>query len=231
MVTACGTKMSIIGSTKTHGRCNGMKKEVEALIAQRLNHKMIVSWKDCISFGLLHKDFLLPQSAGNINFIHRGKAKRLAHTDEHKVLNEHRMQEALYIPPAKIDVDLKGETPYKALTTRQIPLRYQAKAEEHIADIINKGRITKVTEPHKWCSHAFFVPKPGGNIDLVTDLSPVNRHIMTNTGNPANSTNLRTNTDPAGWRIFKTDHVPPILRPVQTPHHTKKPNNTSQGMD
>ena len=141
-------------------------------------------------FGLLHKYFPLPPSAGNVNFIHRGKAKRLTYTDDKKVLNEHRTQEALYIPPAKKEMDLQGETPYKASTTRQIPLRYQAKAEAHIADLIKKGRIAKVTEPNKWCSHTFFVPKPGGNIHLVTDLSPVNRHIRTNTENPADSTTL-----------------------------------------
>ena len=63
-------------------------------------------------------------------------------------------------------------------TTRQIPLRYQTKAEAHIEDLITKGRLTKVTEPYSCFCHSFFVPKPVGKIDLVTDLSPVNRNIQ-----------------------------------------------------
>ena len=54
---------------------------------------------------------------------------------------------------------------------------------------MQKGRIKKITESHRWCCHTFFVPKPGGKIDLVMDLSPVNKHLQRRTRDTADDSN------------------------------------------
>ena len=127
---------------------------------------------------MLHSTFLLPPSAGIVTFIYN-TAETLVQDMTSNIPAE-QMHQALFIPPASIKYNYKGKKPYKASTIRQIPLRYQTNTEAHIEDFISKGRITKVTQPHKWCCHVFFVPKPVGKIDLVTDLSPVNKHIRNN---------------------------------------------------
>ena len=90
---------------------------------------MIISWKDCIRFKLLQKNFLLPPSVGNISNINSRKAGGLADHNKHCVPKEQPTQEALHVLPAEIEINLKGTKPYKASTTSQIPLGYQASAE------------------------------------------------------------------------------------------------------
>ena len=84
----------------------------------------------------------------------------------------------------------------------------QTKAEAHVEDLIQKGKIPKVTKSHEWCSHAF-VQKPGGQIDLVTDLSPLNRHI--------------TNTPRAG------DTIPIISGPLRNSKHYQRMHTYTTG--
>ena len=67
LVNASGDKMPIIGTTTMIAGYSGVTQPLKALIAECLTHDMIVSWRDCIKFNILHKIFLLPPSAGNIN--------------------------------------------------------------------------------------------------------------------------------------------------------------------
>ena len=83
MVTASGDQMSIIGSSQTHATCNGKKTEIEALIAQRLTHDMIVSWKDCVSLGMLPVTLPLPPPTRHKRSYKTRPAKNLLRRIKH----------------------------------------------------------------------------------------------------------------------------------------------------
>ena len=59
--------MPITGTTTTIASYNSVKKPLSALVAKRLTHDMIVSWRDCIRFNIIPSTFPLPPSTVNIN--------------------------------------------------------------------------------------------------------------------------------------------------------------------
>ena len=49
--------------------------------------------------------------------------------------------------PAKVKLKDIKIIPYRASTTRQIPILYQGQANTYVKKLIDQGIITKVTEP------------------------------------------------------------------------------------
>ena len=83
-MTASGDQMKIVWSSHTIARCNGRKSEIEALIAQDLAHNMVISWKNCVSLGMITESFPLPPSAGFVNSIdHTPQAENLERGNSH----------------------------------------------------------------------------------------------------------------------------------------------------
>ena len=78
----------------------------------------------------------------------------------------------------KMHVNVKaGTTPYKVVTSRRIPLRYEKKAKNCIAEMIDDKIIMRETGHTPWCAPGFFVGKPNGEVRPVIDYTKLNKHI------------------------------------------------------
>ena len=72
----------------------------------------------------------------------------------------------------------KDARPVYCSAPRKVPVRFEAEAEATVKELLRKGVIAQVTEPTRWCSPAFFVPKPDGKrVRLVTDYTKLNEFI------------------------------------------------------
>ena len=69
------------------------------------------------------------------------------------------------------------QRPTKVLTARAIPINYCDEADKLINKMLAEGIITPVTTPTDWCAPAFFIPKTGGGLWLVTDFTGLNRRV------------------------------------------------------
>ena len=79
-----------------------------------------------------------------------------------------------------MDIHLNDRTdilPTKLTTTRPIPLHFQEEADQIVNKVLAEGIIERVTQPTTWCSPAFFVRKPGGGLQLVTDFTGLNKRV------------------------------------------------------
>ena len=72
----------------------------------------------------------------------------------------------------------KDARPVYCSAPRKVPVRFEAEAEATVKELLRKGVIAQVTEPTRWCSPAFFVPKPDGKrVRLVTDYTKLNEFV------------------------------------------------------
>ena len=83
--------------------------------------------------------------------------------------------------PMKTDTPMhihikEGASPKKVTTARQVPLRYESKAEKTVQELIQRGVIVPANKTTDWCSPAFFVPKGDKiRVRLVTNYTEVTR--------------------------------------------------------
>ena len=68
-------------------------------------------------------------------------------------------------------------TPKRILTARQVPHHMQAEVDKEIDRLLANDIIAKVDEPTPWISPAFFVPKHGSSVRLVTDYTALNVYV------------------------------------------------------
>ena len=72
-----------------------------------------------------------------------------------------------------------GYKPFKVFTARRTPLHFKQQASKLISQLEASGVIVKVppSENVEWCSPGFFIPKPNGDVRLVTDYKHLNQFI------------------------------------------------------
>ena len=77
---------------------------------------------------------------------------------------------------ASVHIHLKpNAVPFRISVARQIPLRFQAPAEQSIKQLLDAHIITPCDTPAEWCSPGFFVVKGDGkSVRLVTDYTKLN---------------------------------------------------------
>ena len=76
----------------------------------------------------------------------------------------------------------RDDPAYKPLwvtIARKTPLHFKKAADSLIKRLETSGVIVKVpaNEKVEWCSPGFFVPKPNGEVRLVTDFKKINQFI------------------------------------------------------
>ena len=145
--------MHTSGYTHLNASFQGSTTTTKALIADRLSHNMILSWQDCIKLRIVPMTFPLSTHLGQVAEIHnKAEAIRDKQIRDHLGDISHNK---ILTDPTKINLRDTKITQYRASTTRQIPLRYQAQADAYINKLIDQGIITKVSQPTPWCCHIF----------------------------------------------------------------------------
>ena len=101
-----------------------------ALIANRLSHDMILSWQDCIQLKIVPETFPLPSNLGQVNEIHN-KVETIKETltNKFEIIRDDISLSKILTDPIYTKLWDTKITPYRASTTRQIPLRYQAQSK------------------------------------------------------------------------------------------------------
>ena len=69
IVNASGEKMKMIGQVILTINHRGKTIKAHSLVAEKLCHEMLISWKDCIQLEIIPKCFLLPPETGHVNEI------------------------------------------------------------------------------------------------------------------------------------------------------------------
>ena len=62
--------MKISGQTNLKASYRDRTTSSTALIAKRLSHEMILSWRDCVQLRIIQRLFPLPENTGQIKEIH-----------------------------------------------------------------------------------------------------------------------------------------------------------------
>ena len=192
--------MATSGFAKLNTTLQGKTTQITAILADYLSHDMLLSWKDCIALNIIQSNFPLPTHVA-ANVESEASAIKNILCNEYSILRDEITSELIKTPPIKVKLKDGPIKAFKATTTRQVPLRYQNKADKHVSHLINKRVITKVSEPTDWCSHAFFVPKANGDVRLVTDFSPLNKYIERPT-HPFPSTKDILQSIPSEAKVF-----------------------------
>ena len=94
-----------------------------ALITDKLSHEMILSWRDCIQQQIVPQPFPLPNQEGQINEIQsEAEAIKEAITNKFNIIRNNISHNKILTEPGKVKLKDTKIIPYRASTTRQIPI-------------------------------------------------------------------------------------------------------------
>jgi len=179
LFTADGKRMPCEGEIKFTARCAGQTAEINAIVSSALQDEILVSWHDLQSLGIISKEFPAPIHAKQI-ITDFSKLMETFATEFEDVMRDTLSNEPMSGEPMVIRLkDNVDIVPRKCLTARQVPLHWTEEANKIIEKAVSDGVIEPVTEPTKWISPAFFVPKEGGKngLRLVTDFTQLNKFV------------------------------------------------------
>ena len=195
MRAANGSSMTLSGRTELLVTPPPLKKptKLSFLICKDMTDEIILSWSDCVTLGILSKSYPLAvhneckktassstdSSAEQKSF---NELKEVLTSEFPDVINDEINPRPMKGGPMRIHFrDDKEVKPIHVARTKQIPASLQGEADRIINDLLSKGIISRVHEPTKWVSPAFFVPKGDpkeGKLRLVTDYSHLNRYVQ-----------------------------------------------------
>ena len=224
MKNATGPAFPIFGTTSfiisNKDRTNEV--DIEALVVDGLNHRLLISWLVCVQLKWIHPTFPLTSideycetNKNNNCLITVNNAPSLTIDIRKLLLNEFPdiNHDSLNPIPMKTDpmhIYLKesDERLLRISTARQIPKHFQAAAERCIRDLLDKGVIEKIHYPTGWCSPPFFVPK-ANNVDvrLVTDFTHINKRVVRPVHPFPSSANIIQAIPPDAFIFAKLDAV------------------------
>jgi hypothetical protein len=140
----------------------------------------IVRWKDLIAMGIILSDWpSMPrqETEGKILAADTDEEEKELGKLKTHMLNKYRNffsdtinEKPIAGTPMKIHLrDDIQITPQKCYVARATPVHQQAAATKLEQELEAAGIIQKVDKPTAWTSPGFFVPKPNGEVRLVTD--------------------------------------------------------------
>jgi len=165
--------MDVAGEAYVTMTLNGITKDIRVIISKEMKEDMLISRTDLKTFKVIPQGF--PFSI--VNCCNIEEKSKVVLDDFDDVATD-----SLNITPMVTEKGMKinltkSATPKRVSIARRIPLRYTDPAKAVIEDLIKKNVITRVHKPTAWCSPAFFVPKPGGKVRLVTDYTHLNKFV------------------------------------------------------
>ena len=93
--------------------------------AEKLCHEMIISWRDCIRLEVILKTFPISPEPGYVNEI-QNEADAIKETISNKyyIIRDDISHNKILTEPTKLQLKDTKIIPYRASTTRQIPIQY-----------------------------------------------------------------------------------------------------------
>ena len=172
---ANGTEISCLGNAMLRLQFQGRKIWINCLVSSELTDDILLSFGDLKKFGIIPHNFpsinynLVRSTTGDFaQKVQKLVAKYKSVFDTTKVT-------PIKGPPATIVLDREHPEyrPHHVTTARPIPLHYQAAADKCIKLFLESGVLERVPdqEVNEWQAAGFFVPKPNGDVRLVTDFS------------------------------------------------------------
>ncbi len=222
---ANGQMMSCPGTVVLHLDYEGQRTRAKAIVCEDMYDEVLISWYDLIGLNVISKTFPHVLDLSRCSDC-RAKIKRKGAVKKLKALNEAEKlasrlcsmfpdilkDELSYEPmagePMKIhlrdDIEI---VPKSVRLPRPMPVHEEPEGRITVEELIKKRVLARVTEPTSWCNPAFFVPKKGGKMRLVTDFTHLNKFIKRPTHPFPSSQEIMKKVKPTSKVFLKLDAV------------------------
>jgi len=194
LTNASGKPMGVAGMTYVTFGNNKHTVYSRAIVCPDVSFDVLVSWHDLQNLGIISPDFpncSAARASSYLDLLFDSYPEVYRH-----VLPEEPMTTGL------VKIFLRHPyLPCRVSTARQVPLRHQAPAREHIQSLLGSKVIIREDGPTEWCSPAFFVPKDDGRVRLVTDYTKLNKYVIRPV-HPFPSVNDIVQSIPPGMKCF-----------------------------
>ena len=176
-----GTAVPLVGILRAKIMIRGSAASVEAFVCPSQQHDFILSWQDLIRLGIVHPSFPNPietTAAVAVDEKHNCTIVREMLETYADVFSDTLGERAITGDPMHIHLrqDLTVQ-PQKQLTARQVPCHLREKADALVQKLMQAGVLAPVDIPTDWISPGHFVPKPNGDVRLVTDYTKLNKYV------------------------------------------------------
>ena len=185
IIAANGSEMDCKGVILVKLRYQGRAFWITPLVSDDLKEDLLLSLMDLKKMGIIPPNF----PSLNYNRVNRTEGQVFEQSVSalvakyEDVFNQEKVT-PIKGPPAEIilDREKEGYKPLHITTARPIPHHYQEAAAKCIKLFVDSGVLEKVPdqEVNEWQAAGFFVPKPNGDVRLVTDFSVINKYIRRN---------------------------------------------------
>ena len=185
--------MEVVGEVDLQLLYRGRTVALTALVVQGLAHDIFVAWHHCTALRVVDLFPDVPHGEAALLSATAAPAATAAppSLSEAELLRERLMLDFSDVFSDKLEgrslngtpmhIDLRDDVPLvpkRVYTARQVPLHYQADAQQLVDQLLEGGIIEPVSTPTDWISPAHFVEKPGGaGVRLVTDYTALNRYV------------------------------------------------------
>ena len=183
MMSVEGKVRLSIRPKKVNGKKNKSGKfvEVECLVSSSLTEEMFLSWGDLIQLQVLPSHF--PQvwttNADMSRKTHMESKIFDAVVNEFSEVLHDDLSDSRKMKGKLMHITLKSGDikPCHVNGARKPSLHMKKTVKKLLKNLEDTGVIEKVTEPSEWVSPGHFVPKPNGDVRLVTDYTELNKHV------------------------------------------------------
>ena len=166
--------MCVLGQTKLYLQHREKTTVTSAIVASGVSHPALISWHDLKYLGVIPSSFPNAScSAVSVSHLRDTVLREFP-----SVFRDTISENPMVGPP--VHIHLKDNAiPFRVSVARQVPLRFQEKADVAIQQLLDAKIIAKCTNPTTWCSPGFFVVKGDGqSIRLVTDYTKLNSYVQ-----------------------------------------------------
>ena len=173
LLAANGSEMTVLGQTPLYLQHKDKTTVTFAIVARGVSHQALISWHDLKYLGVISSNF--PEAKCSAVTAVQVREQTLA---TYPTVFRDAITETPMVG-SPVHIHLKpNAVPFRISVARQIPLRFQAPAEQSIKQLLDARIITPCDTPTEWCSPGFFVVKGDGkSVRLVTDYTKLNSFV------------------------------------------------------
>lgn len=169
VLNASEEEMNVLGYVNLRIKYFGNIASVNAIVVKDMADELLVDWKTLKDLKILPKEFPLPIKTNQTSL----QLRCIEQYDD--VFSE--KVNPMKIPPQKILLKDGPITPFRTLTPRKIPIKYEEAAYQELDKMVIDGIIREFPDYSEWISPAVFVPKPNNGIRVCTDYTELNKSV------------------------------------------------------
>ena len=200
-----GQQLEVLGTASVSIQCGNHKITSDIIITTSMHNEIILGLGDLHKLSIVHERFPMP-----IYSTKESRSESIAKMKEHfinkypQVLTDKLLETPMVGGDMKVTI--KGNPdPYKVVTARQVPLRFQQKAEQCVQKMIEERIIAIETGHTPWCAPGFFVIKGNGEVRPVVDYTQLNKHVARDAHLFTPSKDIVAGIDPGAKYFAKFD--------------------------